>query len=95
MSVYCIQMPRAKNDSTVLTLRVPAQVDRYLTREARRRRRTRSEVARAILLECVEGSREADVLAEAQRQSRLVSRRRSEHDTLAWLGAAADRRGWK
>jgi len=88
-------MARPKTDSAVLTLRVPASVDRYLTREARRRRQTRSEIARSILQERVEGSSEADFLTEARRQSLLVSRRRSERDILAFLGAVADRRGWK
>jgi len=88
-------MARPKTDSAVLTLRVPVSVDRYLTREARRRRQTRSEIARSILQERVEGSSEADFLTEARRQSLLVSRRRSERDILAFLGAVADRRGWK
>ena len=89
-------MPRPKSDSAVLTLRVPANVHRYLTREARRRRQTRSDIARGILQERVEGSSGgSDVLAEARRQSLLASRRRSERDMLAFLDAVADRRGWK
>lgn len=88
-------MARPKTHSAVLTVRVPAKVDRYLTREARRRRQTRSDVARRILEERVDGSPESDFLAEARRQSLLVSRRRSERDTLAFLDAIADRSGWK
>jgi len=88
-------MSRPKPDSAVLTLRVPAKLHRYLTREARRRRRTRGDIARSILQERVEGSSEPDLLAEARRQSLLVSKRRSERDTLALLDAVADRRGWK
>ena len=88
-------MARLKTDSAVLTLRVPARVHRYLTREARRRRQTRSQVARSILQERVEGSSELDFVAEARRQSLLVSKRRSERATLAFLDAIADRRGWK
>jgi hypothetical protein len=88
-------MARPKTDSTVLTLRVPAKVNRYLAREARRRRQTRSDIARSILQDRVEGSSESDFLAEARRQSVLVSKRRSERDTLAFLDAVADRRGWK
>ena len=94
LGVYCIRMARPKTDTAVLTLRVPAKVHRYLTREARRRRQTRSNIARSILLERVEGSSEPDFLAEARRQSLLVSKRRSERDTLAFLDGAADRRGW-
>ena len=88
-------MARPKTDSTVLTLRVPASVNRYLAREARRRRQTRSDIARGILQARVEGSSESDFLAEARRQSILVSKRRSERETLAFLDAVADRRGWK
>lgn len=88
-------MARPKSDSAVLTVRVPAKVDRYLTREARRRRQTRSDIARSILQERVEGSTEPDFLIEAQRQSLLVSKRRSERETLAFLDAVVDRRGWK
>ena len=88
-------MARPRTDSTVLTLRVPAKVNRYLAREARRRRQTRSDIARSILQDRVEGSSESDFLAEARRQSVLVSKRRSERDTLAFLDAVADRHGWK
>lgn len=93
--VYCIQMSRPKTDSAVLTLRVPAKVHRYLTREARRRRQTRSDIARSILQERVDGSSTPDLLLEARRQSLLVSKRRSERETLAFLDAVVDRRGWK
>ena len=93
--VYCIHMSRPKTDSAVLTLRVPARVHRYLTREARRRRQTRSDIARSILQERVDGSSEPDFLVEARRQSLLVSTRRSERDAIAFLNAVADRRGWK
>jgi hypothetical protein len=87
-------MARPKSDSTVLTIRVPVGLDRRLAREARRRRRTRSEVARQ-LLEAGLGSDEPDFAAEARRQSRLVSRRRSEREALAFIAGAADAAGWK
>ena len=93
--MYTVYVSRPKTDSTVLTLRVPAKVHRYLTREARRRRQTRSDIARSILQERVEGSTEPDFLDEARRQSLLVSNRRSERDTIAFLDTVADRRGWK
>ena len=88
-------MSRIKTNAAVLTLRVPATVQRFLTREARRRRQTRSAIARTILQERAEGSSDADFLAEARRQSLLVSTRRSERDVLAFLAGVADRRGWK
>jgi hypothetical protein len=88
-------MARAKTDSTVLTIRVPAALDRRLTREARRRRQTRSEVARAILQERFGAEGEPDAAAEARRQSLLVSRRRSEREALAFISRAVDVRGWR
>jgi predicted transcriptional regulator len=86
-------MARPKVDSTVLTIRVPAALDRRLSREARRRRQTRSEVARAIL-ETGLGSNEPDLAAEARRQSLLVRRRASERDAIDFiLNVAAATRG--
>ena len=88
-------MARSKTESTVLTLRVPPKLDRYLTREARRRRQTRSELARTILLERLDDLTEPDLAAEARRQSLLVSRRRSERDAQAFALGAADLHGWR
>ena len=79
----------------MLTLRVPAQLHRYLAREARRRRQTRSEVARAILLERFSEVDVVDAAKEARRQSLLVSRRRSERETLRFTTGVADLHGWK
>jgi predicted transcriptional regulator len=87
-------MARPKTDSTVLTIRVPASLDRRLAREARRRRLTRSEVARSVL-EAGLGAAEPDLAAEAKRQSLLVSQRRSERDTLDFLTTVVDTTGWK
>jgi hypothetical protein len=82
-------MPRPKTDSAVLTIRVPAALDRRLVREARRRRQTRSEVARAIL-EAELGGADTDLPAEARRQSLLVRRRRSEREALRFILDVAD-----
>jgi len=87
-------MARPKTDSTVLTIRVPVALERRIAREARRRGQTRSEIARAVL-EAGLGAREPDLATEARRQSLLVSRRRSERETLAFLARAADTTGWK
>lgn len=84
-------MARPNVNSTVLTIRVPPALERRLTREARRRHRTRSEVARDIL-ETQLGAGEPDLAAEARRQSMLVRRRRSERDILGFIAAAADDR---
>jgi hypothetical protein len=75
--------------SAVLTIRVPTTLERQLTREARRRHRTRSEVVRETLATQL-GAKEPDLAAEARRQSRLVSRRRSERDVLEFITAASD-----
>lgn len=82
-------MARPKIDSTVLTIRVPAALDRRLAREARRRQQTRSEVARAIL-EAELGSGEPDLAAEARRQSLLVRRRASEREAIDFILNVAD-----
>jgi predicted transcriptional regulator len=74
-------MARLKTASAVLTIRVPSDLDRRLAREARRRRQTRSEVARS-LLEAGLGTGEPDQGAEARRQSLLASGRRSERDAI-------------
>ena len=88
-------MSRSRIESAVLTIRVPAMLDRRLAREARRRRQTRSEVARAILQERFGEVDQPDAAAEARRQSLLVSRRRSEREAVAFTLGVADLRGWK
>jgi len=87
-------MARPKTDSTVLTVRVPVALEQRIAREARRRRLTRSEVARAILEEGL-GDDGSDLASEARRQSLLASRRRSDRDTLRFMTALADTTGWR
>lgn len=89
---YTVYMARPKTDSAVLTIRVPASLDRRLAREARRRRQTRSQVARAVL-EAALGGGETDLPAEARRQSLLVRRRRSEREALRFILDVADGSG--
>ncbi len=82
--------------SSVLTVRVSSTVSRRLAREARRRRRTRSDVARSILEAALVGTTDEDPRAEARRQSLLVSRRKSERDALGFLeDVATDPDGWR
>ena len=81
-------------DSAVVTVRVPAALNRKLEREARRQRKTRSEMAREILEHALADT-VADPAADARRQSMLVSRRRSERDALRFVIDAADTSGWK
>ena len=89
-------MAKVSRTSDVLTIRVPVALGRRLAREANRRRRTRSEVARELLESALEGrTAEQDRKVEARRQSLLVRDRESERDTLEWILDAADFRGWE
>jgi hypothetical protein len=89
-------MSKPRQVSAVLTIRVDAGLTRSLAREARRRRKTKSEVAREILAAGLEGQGGGlDLAQEARRQSLLVSRRRSEKEALELIGQVADTRGWK
>ena len=81
--------------SAVLTIRIDADLTRSLAREARRRRKTKSEVAREILAAGLGAEGGNLIEQEARRQSLLVSRRRSERETLDFIEQAADTRGWK
>ena len=86
-------MSNPPSDGTVLSIRVTADLDRRLTREARRRRLSRSAVARAAL-EAGLGQAGPDLASEARRQSRLASRRGARADDDFWL-RVADTAGWK
>jgi hypothetical protein len=89
-------MARSRRSSQVVTLRVPASLGRSIEREARRRRRTKSELVREILATAfADGGSGRDPVREARRQSLLVSARASEKDSLAFIEGAADRRGWR
>jgi predicted transcriptional regulator len=78
----------------ILTIRIDEEMTRSLDREARRRGRTKSEVAREILAAGL-GGPAPDLAAEARRQSLRVSGRRSEREALELLDEVADTRGWK
>jgi Ribbon-helix-helix protein, copG family/Antitoxin MazE-like len=85
-----------KPSSVVLTLRVPLALDRRVTEEARRKRRSKSAVLRDALQSAFrEGAPPEDPAREARRQSLLVSGRASERDAIAFIERAADRRGWR
>jgi predicted transcriptional regulator len=88
-------MPKLER-SSVVTLRVPHELERRIEREARRRRRTKSAVVREVLQNAFgDAPAEADPAREARRQSLLVSGRRSEREAIAFVEAAADARGWR
>lgn len=80
--------------SSVLTVRLTADVERRLAREARRLRLSRSEVARAILEAALVGP-VVDPDAEARRQSLLASAQDADRDVLDFIEHAGDSRGWK
>jgi hypothetical protein len=88
-------MSQAEKASVVLTIRIDADLTRSLAREARRRGKTKSEVAREILAAGLGEGGIPDPAQEARRQSLLVSRRRSEKETLDLIEQTADTRGWK
>jgi predicted transcriptional regulator len=81
--------------TTVLTIRVPRDLDRRLAREARRRRRTRSHLAREILQAGLEGHGAEDPAVEARRQSLRATERPSEHEAMEFVAAAADLKDWR
>ena len=84
------------SQSTVLTLRVPADLDRRIAQAARRNKRTKSAVLREALNRAFGGAPLPDDPArEARRQSLLVSRRKSERDALDFVEHGADTRGWR
>jgi predicted transcriptional regulator len=86
---------KAHSASEVLTIRVPRDLGRRLAREARRQRRTRSDVARTLLTRALESVPADDARTEAERQSRLASQQAAERDTLRFIVNAADLRGWE
>lgn len=88
-------MAKVSKTSDVLTIRVPKALGQRLASEARRRRRTRSEVVREILETGLAGTTGGDRQAEARRQSLLVRDRESEREVLEWILDAADFRGWE
>ncbi len=93
--MYTVYMAGATtNVSSVLTVRLTPEIERRLAREARRSRRSRSEVARAILEAHLAGP-VTDPHAEARRQSLLASAQDADRDTLAFIAHAGDARGWK
>ncbi|HEX7486626.1 MAG TPA: CopG family transcriptional regulator [Vicinamibacterales bacterium] len=82
--------------STVLTIRVPADLDRRIAQTARRRRSTKSAVLREALHRAFDTTPEPDDPArEARRQSLLASSRPSDRDALDFVEHAADDRGWR
>jgi hypothetical protein len=90
-----------RRPSTVMTLRVPREVERRIQQEARRRKRTKSAVLRELIEGAFAGGAFAggaaadDPAAEARRQSLLVSGRPSEKEALRFIEGAADVQGWR
>lgn len=79
-----------------MTVRMGAELGRSLSREARRRRKTKSELVREILAAELGSNRNRlGQEEEARHQSLLVSGRRSEREALDFIERAADTRGWE
>ena len=91
-TVYTV--PESTNVSAVVTVRLTLELERRLARAARRLRRSRSEMARAILEQHLTGPA-ADPHAEARRQSLLASAQDADRETLDFIEHARDLRGWK
>ena len=88
-------MPAA-DKSTVLSIRIPAELDGRIARAARRRKSTKSALLREAIASALGGEPEPDDPArEARRQSLLVSGRASEADALRFVEHAADATGWR
>jgi hypothetical protein len=86
----------ARTKSAVVTIRVPADLDRRIAREARRRRRSKSALVCDALQSAFGDTPPADDPArEARRQSLLVSGRDSEREALEFIEASADQQGWR
>lgn len=94
-SCILVYVPKVSDDSAVVTIRVPRAVAEQLAREARRQRRTRSALARDLLVAGLEPGSESRLAAEARRQSLLARNRSSEREVLHVLADLADLRGWK
>jgi len=92
--MYTVYTMAESNVSAILTVRLTPEIERKLAREARRSRRSRSEVARAIL-EAHLAAPIADPDAEARRQSLLASAQDADRETLDFIEHAGDPRGWK
>ena len=91
------EAPMARPErSTVLTLRVPRDLDRRIGRAAVRKRQSKSAVLREALQTAFGGDAPPeDPAREARRQSLLVSGRRSEREALEFIERAGDDRGWR
>jgi predicted transcriptional regulator len=92
MPVY---MPRTSDHSSILTIRVPRALAQKLAREARRQRRTRSAVARDLIVASLDTRAEGDLAAEARRQSLRARQHRAEPKALQLIAEVADLRGWE
>jgi predicted transcriptional regulator len=87
-------MKKPVEPTAVLTIRVSRTLNRRLAREARRRRTTRSNVAREILATTLDETDRDDLQEEAIRQSRRASAQAADAGALDFIESVADLRGW-
>jgi hypothetical protein len=78
----------------VLTIRVPAALDRRIARVARQRKATKAAVLREVI-EREFGARHLVSADEVRRQSLLVSGTPDAQDVLDFISSVADETGWK
>lgn len=80
--------------SAVLTIRVPASLERRIARVARQRKATKATVLREVIDREFGGARLSPA-EELRRQSLLVSGLPSEQEVMDFIGAVADETGWE
>ncbi len=73
-------------------IRLEPELDRRLTALAKKQGTTKSDLAREAIRRFL---LENDLVAEARRQSLLVSRAKNERDALDFIESASDFNRWK
>ncbi len=73
-------------------IRLERDLDQQLAALAKRQGRTKSDLAREAIRRYL---MDDDLVAEARRQSLLVSRSDGEQDALDFIEYAADQEGWE
>jgi len=86
----------APEPTTVLTLRVPADLDRRISREARRARKTKSALLRDALIQAfADGPPPDDPRARGPPPVPPRQPPGSEREAIDFVEHAADTRGWR
>ena len=83
------------HNSDTLNFRVEPQLKADFIAAAEGERRPAADVLRDLLRNYVRERKRRAFVAEARRQSRLISGSPEEKDVMEWAERAADTRGWK